>query len=248
MEQIIEEEQAHRAQVAALSQMQLQAMERVEEQEKELRRLSTLMVEHQAVLRSLPERPQEQSPLTSPPHNLAWLRGKVEDVLPGTVNTVGGTTERAGQMPDLGNPPVLRRDTFEDILADDEEKVPVTPQKRVRFANVATSTPVTRPVEQPRERTQSSRVSQVSSTNEGLFRNLEPQRELFEEGFSHSLQAAATEFKKLQEPKVAKFKGGYSSDASLVFQLWLKDIRVYTLEHHLSQQEAIQLVKDYTSE
>ena len=47
---------------------------------------------------------------------------------------------------------------------------------------------------------------------------------------------------------MAKFKGGYSSDASLVFQSWLKDIRVYTMECHLSQQEAIQLVKDYTSE
>ena len=59
---------------------------------------------------------------------------------------------------------------------------------------------------------------------------------------------AATEFKKLQEPKVAKLKGGYSSDASLVFHLWLKDILVYVLECHLSQQEAIQLVKDHTSE
>ena len=65
---------------------------------------------------------------------------------------------------------------------------------------------------------------------------------------SASLQAAATEFKKLCKPKVAKFKGGYSSDVSLVYQSWLKDIWVYTLEHHLSQQEAIQLVKDYTSE
>ena len=46
---------------------------------------------------------------------------------------------------------------------------------------------------------------------------------------------------------MAKFKGGYSSDASLVFQSWLKDIWVYTIEHCLSQQEAIQLVKDYTS-
>ena len=46
VEQIIEEEQAHRAQVAALSQMQLQAMERVEEQERELRRLSNLMAQH----------------------------------------------------------------------------------------------------------------------------------------------------------------------------------------------------------
>ena len=47
---------------------------------------------------------------------------------------------------------------------------------------------------------------------------------------------------------MAKFKGGYSSDASLIFQSWLKDIRVYTIEHRLSQWEAIQLVKDYTSE
>ena len=45
MEQIIEEEQAHKVQEAALSQMQLQEMERVEEQEMELRRLSALMAE-----------------------------------------------------------------------------------------------------------------------------------------------------------------------------------------------------------
>ena len=60
MEQIIEEEQAHRAQVAALSLMQLQVMERVEAQEKELQRLSVLLEEHQAVLRSLPDRPYQE--------------------------------------------------------------------------------------------------------------------------------------------------------------------------------------------
>ena len=47
---------------------------------------------------------------------------------------------------------------------------------------------------------------------------------------------------------MAIFKGGYSSNASIVFQLWLKDIQVYTLERCLSQWEAIQLVTDYTSE
>ena len=57
-----------------------------------------------------------------------------------------------------------------------------------------------------------------------------------------------TEFKKLHEPKMVKFKGGYSSNASLVYQSWLKDIQVYTIECCLSQWEAIQLVKDYTSE
>ena len=77
MEQIIEEEQANRAQVAALSQMQLQAVERVEDQEKELRRLSALLVEHQAVLRSSPDRPHQQFPQTSSPHNLANLGVKL---------------------------------------------------------------------------------------------------------------------------------------------------------------------------
>ena len=67
MEQIIEEEQAHRAQVAAFSQMQLQAMERVEAQERELRRLSVLLVEHQEVLRSSPERPQQDLLSLCPP-------------------------------------------------------------------------------------------------------------------------------------------------------------------------------------
>ena len=145
VEQIIEEEQAHRAQVATLSQMQLQAMERVEEQERELRRLSNLMAEHQAILRTLPERPQTQSPPTSQPHNLVQLRGEVQDVLLGTVNTMRGAAERVGQVPDLGNLPTLRGDTLEDILVESqEEEVPVTPQRQVWFE---TSRPIVRSVE-----------------------------------------------------------------------------------------------------
>ena len=244
VEHIIEEEQAHRAQVAALSQMQLQAMERVAEQERELRRLSELMAQHQAILTSSPERPQPQSLPVSPPHNLARLREEVLDVLPGTVNTVRGAADKVGQVSDLGNLQTFAEDTLHDILEEEQEEIPVTPQRRVRFE---TSMPVVRPVERPRERIQPSKVPQVPSVEKSLSRYPEA-RDLFEEGFSRSLQAAATEFKKLREPKVAKFKGGYSSDASLIFQSWLKDIRVYTIERRLSQWEAIQLVKDYTSE
>ena len=138
VEEIIEEKQAHRAQVAALSQIQLQAMEKVETQEKELRRLSVLLVEHQAILRSLPERPHQESPQASPPLDFGWLRCEVKDKLPGTVNTVRKAAERTGQVPDLGRPPTVRRDTFEDILADVEDVVPTTPQWQVWFANVAT--------------------------------------------------------------------------------------------------------------
>ena len=145
VEQIIEEEQACSAQVAALSQMQCQAMERVEEQEQGLRRLSNLMAEHQAILRTLPRDLTHSLPPTSPSHNLAWLRDEIEDVLHGTVNTTRGAAVRAGQVLELGNLPTLRRDSLEDILAEqEEEKLPVTPQRQVRFS---TSTPIVRPVE-----------------------------------------------------------------------------------------------------
>ena len=192
----------------------------------------------------MPERPQPQSPSTSPPHNLVWLRNEIQDVLPGTVNTVRGAADRVGQVPDLGNLPTFREDTLNDILEEQLQEEEVTPQRWVRFE---TSTPIVRPMERPREKIQPPKVSQVPSLEKSLPRYPEA-RDLFEEGFSQSLQAAATEFKNLHEPKVAKFKGGYSLDASLVFQSWLKDIWVYTIEHRLSQWEAIQLVKDYTSE
>ena len=155
------------------------------------------MAEQQAILRSLPERLQMQSPPASPPHNLARLRGEVQDVLPGTVNTRRWAVERVGQVSDLGNPPTLGRDSLDDILVEgQEEDIPVTPQRRVQFS---TSTPIARPVEQPRERIQTSRVSKAPSKDQSLPKYPDT-RDLYEEGFSWSLQAAATKFKKLCEP------------------------------------------------
>ena len=196
VEQIIEEEQAHRVQVAALSQMQLQVMERVAEEERELRRLSNLMAKHQAILRTLPERPKPQSPPISPPHNLAWLRDEVQDVLPGTVNIVRGAADRVGQVPDLGNLPTFRGDTLEDILMEqqEEEEGPVTPQRWVRFE---TSTLTIRPVERPRERIQTSKVSEVPSMEKSLPRYPEV-RDLYEEGFSQSQRQQPPNSKSLE--------------------------------------------------
>ena len=170
---------------------------------------------------------------------------EVIDHLPGTVNTIREAASKTGQVPDLGRPPIIKGDTFEDILADAE--VPMTPQRQVQFADMATSTPIPRPMKHLEERTLYLGASQVPSINQGLLKHLEPQKDLFNKSFSHSLQAVATEFWKLTEPKVAKFKGGYSSDTNLAFQSWLKDIQFYGIEHVLSQQEAIQLEKDYTS-
>ena len=145
------------------------------------------MVEHKKVLRSSPERPQQEHPQPLPTRELGQLRCEVEDILPGTVNTVRGAASTAGQVPDLGRTPIVRRDTFEDILIDAEDEVPHTPQRQVWFANVATSTPVPRPAEHQQERTKPLIASQVPSHRLGLIDNPVPQKDLYEEGFSHSL-------------------------------------------------------------
>ena len=58
----------------------------------------------------------------------------------------------------------------------------------------------------------------------------------------------AEEFRKICKPKIQKLKGRYSANAMLVFNLWLKDIEMCVKEQKLTHMEAVQLVKDYTSE
>ena len=84
---------------------------------------------------------------------------------------------------------------------------------------MVTSTPIVsgRPAEHLVDETPQIGNSQVPLYSQGLFIHPEPSEDLFEEGFENSLQVAASEFKKLWEQKVAKCKGGNSSNASLVF-------------------------------
>ena len=88
---------------------------------------------------SSPERPHQEI-TQAPPENLNWLRHEVVDYLPGTVNTRRGAVLEMDQVPDLDGPPIIKRDIFEDILADAE--VPTTAQRWVQFADMATSTPI----------------------------------------------------------------------------------------------------------
>ena len=61
------------------------------------------------------------------------------------MNAVRGAVTRTGQVPDLGRPLTVKRDTFEDILTDAE--VCTSLQRWVQFADMATSTPIPRPAE-----------------------------------------------------------------------------------------------------
>ena len=62
------------------------------------------------------------------------------------------------------------------------------------------------------------------------------------------MKVAVQEFHKLHEPKINKLKGGYSANANLIFQSWLKDINIHVEDQNLTEREAIQLVKDFTTE
>ena len=62
------------------------------------------------------------------------------------------------------------------------------------------------------------------------------------------MQMTVQEFCKLCEPKINKLKGGYSAMVNLIFQSWLKDIRVHVKDQNMSQREAMQLIKDFTAE
>ena len=63
----------------------------------------------------------------------------------------------------------------------------------------------------------------------------------------HSLQLMAEEFRKICKPKIQKLKSGYSANAMLVFNSWLKDIEMCVKEWKLTNMEAVQFIKDYTS-
>ena len=139
VECFIKKEQAHGLQAAALSQMQLQAMQKVEAQEKKLCRLSALLVEHQAIWQTLPRRLHDEA-LQVPQDNLTRFRNKVVGYVPDIINKTRGVASREGQVPDLNGSPTIKK-TFVDILADSMGPVD-THHKWIGFADAVTSTPV----------------------------------------------------------------------------------------------------------
>ena len=56
----------------------------------------------------------------------------------------------------------------------------------------------------------------------------------------------ASEFKRTREPKIQKFRGGTSSGALLVFKSWMQDIECAIKDRHLNNDEALQLIKEFS--
>ena len=58
----------------------------------------------------------------------------------------------------------------------------------------------------------------------------------------------AKEFRRLKDSKIPKLKGGYSSDAGLVFCSWRMDIQTEINENNYDNKSAIRLIKEKTQE
>ena len=57
---------------------------------------------------------------------------------------------------------------------------------------------------------------------------------------------ASKEFRRMQEPKITKLKGGYLADAELMFRSWKSDILANIADRELDNKAAIQLIKEQT--
>ena len=55
-----------------------------------------------------------------------------------------------------------------------------------------------------------------------------------------------SEFKKMREPKIQKLKGGNTSSAQLFITGWIKEVHAVIRDHTLSDQEGVQLIREFT--
>ena len=243
--EIVKEEMAHRTQVSVLSHLHLRQAEEIRAQSNEIKRLSTLLKEQQTLLEQVQENQKQVSASVTqkvqPPRSrLSELKEEVFLYLPGTVSV----RRRSGKHHLSGisqNIPVAGREHFEEELAEEATWGSNHP-RHVRFAGsekgAFTSTPL-KPAARFGEN--NTLLPQQEQARQNLLANtISPP--------GYDMQMAVWEFRKLRKPKINKLKGGYSATANLIFQSWLKDVRVHVEERNLSQREAIQLVKDFTAE
>ena len=103
------------------------------------------------------------------------------------------------------------------------------------------STPYRRTSQGPMNRTFD--VSNISPTNFGAAQDVAM---IAAEVSAAATAQASKEFRRMQEPKITKLRGGYSADAKLVFRSWWADILANIQDRELDNKAAIQLIKEQT--
>ena len=242
--EILEEEMAHQRQISVLSHLHLWQAEEIKDQSEEIKQLSTLLERQQTILEQVQE--QQQSSVSQMPRvlpttsQLNELQREAFNILPGTVNArCGAGIEHLSSLSQ--NIPAAGKAYFEDELAE-EATWGSHPPCHVHFTSGQkgglTSTPLKPSVKAGQDNTllPQQRRARESLINPAMC---SPRNEM---------QMAMQEFHKTHEPKINKLKDAYSATANLIFQSWLKDIRVHVEDHKLTERDAMQLIKDFTAE
>ena len=159
------------------------------------------------------------APLMGEGAKLKSLREEVQNFCPKTVNTRRGAA-------------ISTDDTIGDWT--------LPSNKHVHFQ----STPVKRPKTTGLLGEGNLDFSQHQAT--GTIPKDEATATIAESILQNTVQNIASEFKKIREPKIQRFRGGTSSGALLVFNNWIQDIESTIADRNLDRQESFRLIKDFS--
>ena len=133
----------------------------------------------------------------------------------GTVNTMKAAA--VSWDTNMPSAPMVNKNSFEDMVAENANFTPGHQPKHVTFLDtMGMGVTSSMPHRQQEEVVLTSRPTKENHPEEISF------------------HVASCKFKKMQEPKISKLKGGYSSSAGLIFQSWLKDICVHIEDRRLT--------------
>ena len=176
----------------------------------------------------------------------ALLRDEVFSVAPGTVNMQCGTASKSRKVQsgsDDSEDEVFQLPQVPDMpIEGNSHGQKVTFRSPVVRMGSVSSTPhlVPQPVSFDVSQIPHSETSGKDTDSEAEVRPRTPHTKIKRTRedasmmdasmVSHSLQLMAEEFRKIRKPKIQKLKGGYSANAMLVFNSWLKDIEMCVKE------------------
>ena len=162
--------------------------------------------------------------------NLSVLRQEVVNTLPGTVNL-----NRGGAVPPTG----VSINWGDSTIAPPNKQVHFgqrssTPRRPMNFQDVSHDT-ITSGTDGP-----------VNTARHSQFTDVQHPEEVATAAVNSTVHAVASELRKMKEPKLAKLKGGYTTEANLFFQSWAKDVQAIVIDRQMSDNEALQLIKEHT--
>ena len=162
--------------------------------------------------------------------DLGTLCQEVVNTLPGTVNV-----NREGAVPPTG------------VSINWGDSTTAPPNKQVHFGQ-GSSTP-RRPMnfhDVSNETITSGIDGTVNTAKHSRFTDVQHPEEVATAAVNSTVHAVASELRKMKEPKLAKLKGGYTTEANLFFQSWAKDVQAIFIDRQMSDNEALQLIKEHT--